>query len=82
MGRTPENPKKTVQCNMYTEALDPPLGVRFLYKLRSNTTYIESQNTLNDGVDQNYKENERATKPIGLYIHKKTITRIHEKAER
>ena len=55
---------------MYTEALDPPLGVRFLYKLRSNTTYIESQNTLNDGVDQNYKENERATKPTGVHLKK------------
>ena len=46
---------------------DPPLelkrnklGLRFLYKLKSNTSYIETLNTLDDREDQNYEKNERS----------------------
>ena len=37
------------------------LGLRFLYKLRSNPTYMESLITLDDSEDYNYEDNERAT---------------------
>ena len=43
------------------------LVLRFLYKLKSNTLYIETLNTLDDREDQNYKDNERSIKPTGLY---------------
>ena len=39
------------------------LGLRFLYRLRSNTVYTKSLNTLDDKDNQNYKENEEVTKP-------------------
>ena len=48
------------------EANNPPLelrrnelGLRFLYKLKSNTIYIDTLNKLGDREDQNYEENER-----------------------
>ena len=41
------------------------LGLRFLYRLKSNTTYTESLNILDDRKDQNYEENKGATKPTG-----------------
>ena len=50
------------------KAYDPPLELRknelrFLYKLRSNTTYTESLKTFDNREDQNCKENEVTTKP-------------------
>ena len=55
--------------------MDPPLklkrnelGLRFLYKLKINTSYIEIINTLDDSEDQNYEENERSIKPTGVYL--------------
>ena len=58
---------------IHVEANDPPLGLRrnelglrFLYKLRSNATYAGKLNTLKDSEDQKYEENERATKPTGV----------------
>ena len=57
--------------SMHLEANDPPLelkrntlGLRFLYKLKSNTSYIETLNKLNDKDNQNYEENERSIKPM------------------
>ena len=54
---------------MLIEADDLPLelkrkelGLRFLSELRSNTSYIETLNTLDDSEDQNYKENEGSIK--------------------
>ena len=38
-------------------------------KLRSNTTYIDSLNTLIDREDQNYEENE-AIRPTGVHVRK------------
>ena len=32
------------------------LGLRFMYKLKSNTSYINTLNTLDKREDQNYKE--------------------------
>ena len=46
------------------------LKLRFLYRLRSNTTYIESLNTLDYREDQNYDENEGATEPTGVHLRK------------
>ena len=44
--------------SLYAEACDPPLGLRsnewgliFLYRLRSNTTYTGSLNTMDDRED-------------------------------
>ena len=41
-----------------------------LYRMRSNTTYTESLNTLDDREDQNFKENEGAAKLTGKYLRK------------
>ena len=45
---------------LHVEANNPPqeirrneLGLRFLYKLKNNTSYIETLNTLDDSEDQN-----------------------------
>ena len=60
--------------SLYTEVCDLPLevrrnelGLRFLYRLRSNTAYIES---LGDRENQNYEENEGTTKPMRVHIGK------------
>ena len=37
-----------------------------LYRLRNNTRYKESLNTLDDRKDKNYDENEETTKPTGV----------------
>ena len=39
------------------------LGLRFLFKLRSNPKYLESLVILNNSEGYNYEENERATRP-------------------
>ena len=39
-----------------------------MYKLKSNISYIETLNTLDDREDQNYEENERSIKPTGMYL--------------
>ena len=41
-----------------------------MYKLKSNSSYIETLNTLDDDEDQNYKENERSIKPTGVYLRR------------
>ena len=46
------------------------LGLKFLYKLKSNTSYIETLNTLNDREDKNYKENERSIKLMVVYLRR------------
>ena len=63
--------------SLHVEANAPPLelrrnklGLRFLYKLKSNSSYIETLNTLDDNEDQNYKENERSIKPTGVYLRR------------
>ena len=60
---------------MHVEANDQPLELRmnelelrFLYKLKNSTSYIESLNILNDSEDQKYEENERLIKPTGVYL--------------
>ena len=72
---------------LHVEANDTPLelrrnelGQRFMYKIKSNTSYIEILNTLDDREDQNYEENESSIKHTGndskrkqrLYNTKKT----------
>ena len=44
------------------------MGLKFLYKLRSNTT--ESLNTVDDKEDEYYEINEGATKPSGVRMRK------------
>ena len=63
--------------SLHAEAYDPTielrrnkLGLKFLYRLRSNTKYTESLNTLDDREDQNYEENKGTTKPTGLHLIK------------
>ena len=46
------------------------LGLRFLYKLRTNTSYKDTLKLLADSEDKNYKENERSIKIMGVYIRK------------
>ena len=45
------------------EANDPFLELRFLYKLKSNTSYIETLN-------RQREENERSIKPTGVYLRR------------
>ena len=60
------------------EAYNPPLELRFLHKLKSNTSYIETPNTLDDREDQNYEVNERSIKPMGVYQYRKMEQRYME----
>ena len=46
------------------------MGLSFFYKLRSNTAYTESLNTLDDKNDQNYKKNKRANKSMEVYLRR------------
>ena len=41
------------------------LGLRFLYKLKSSSSYID---TLDNNEDQIYEENERSIKFSGVYV--------------
>ena len=44
------------------------LGLSLLYKLKSNTSYIETLNTVDNSKDNNYEENERSIIPMGVYL--------------
>ena len=44
------------------------LGLRFLFKLRSNPTYTESLVTQDDKEDYNYKKNQRTTRPTEVHF--------------
>ena len=44
--------------------------LRFLYKLRSNTIYAESLNSLDDREGLNYEENKGATRPTEVHLRK------------
>ena len=46
------------------------MGLRFLYKLKSYSSYMETLNMLDNSEDQNYKKNERSTKPTGVYLRR------------
>ena len=46
------------------------LELRFLHKLKSNISYIETLNALDAREDQNKEENERLIKPTGLYLRR------------
>ena len=46
------------------------LGLILLYKLKSNTSYIETLNKLNDKDNQNYEENERSIRLTGVYLRR------------
>ena len=43
------------------------LELRFLYKLKSNISYIETLNTLDDREDQNNEQNDKSIKLTGVY---------------
>ena len=60
---------------LHAEANDPSLelrrnelGLRYLYKLKSNPAYIHTLNTLDDSEDQKYEESERSVKPTGVQL--------------
>ena len=72
----------------HVEAKDPPLGqrrnelvLRFLCKLRSNTAYIESLDTLDDRDDQNYENKVGATKPMGVHLRRLKWRHMEEQKE-
>ena len=65
---------------LYVEANDPllelrmnELGLRFLYKLKSNSSYIYTLNTLDDIEDENY-ENLRRLEQIYIYMEEEKET--------
>ena len=60
---------------LHVKAHDPPLELkrnepelRFLLKLRNNTTYTNFLNTLDDINNQKYKENEEEIKLIAVNV--------------
>ena len=55
--------------------------MRLLYKLRSNTTYTESLDTLDDREDQNYEQKRRSNQTNRNTL-RKTETKIFERTER
>ena len=58
------SPVESLQAEIYDATMElrrNELGLRFLYWMRSNTTYTESLDNLDDREDKNYEENERAT---------------------
>ena len=60
-----------VEANdLHLELRRKELGLRLLYKLKSNILYIDTLNTLDDSEDQNYEENDRSIKTTGLYQRK------------
>ena len=60
-----------VEANdLHLELRRKELGLRLLYKLKSNILYIDTLNTLDDSEDQNYEENDRSIKTMGLYQRK------------
>ena len=63
------------------ELIRDELLLRFLYKVKINSTYAESLNTLDDRNDQNYKENERATKPREVYLRRLKRRYMEEQKE-
>ena len=52
-----------------------------MYKLKSNTLYIETLNTLDDRENQNYEENERSIKPTGVYLRRLEERYMEERKE-
>ena len=44
------------------------MGLRYLYKLKSNPAYIHTLNTLDDSEDQKYEDSERSVKPTGVQL--------------
>ena len=52
-----------------------------MYKLKSNNSYIETLNTLDDKEDQNYKENVRSIKPTVLYLRRLKQRYMEEQRE-
>ena len=57
------------------------LGLRFLYLLKSKSSYIEILNTLDDREDQNYEENEKSIKPTGMYLRRLDQIYMEEQKE-
>ena len=57
------------------------LGRRFLYKLKSNISYIETLNTLDNREDQNYEDNERSIKSTGVYLRRMEQRYLEEQKE-
>ena len=62
------------EINVYVESNEPALdkwrnelGLRFLYRLRSNPTYNSTLNTLDSTEDHNYEENGKITSPVGVH---------------
>ena len=60
---------------LHVETNDPSLELRmnelrfrYLYKLKSNSSYICTLNTLDDSEDQKYGESERSVKPTGVQL--------------
>ena len=63
--------------SLHVEAIDPPgtkkkqIGTKIpVYKLKSNSSYRETVNTLDNNENQNCKENERSIKLTGVYLTK------------
>ena len=41
-----------------------------MYGLKSNTSYIDTLNSLDDRDDQNHEESERSIKLMGVYLRR------------
>ena len=57
------------------------MGLRFMYKLKSNTSYIETLKYTDDRENQNYQENERSIKHKGVYLRRQEQRYMEEQKE-
>ena len=55
---------------MYKNIHRNELRLRFLHKLKINTTYTESVNALDDREDKNCKKNEKTMRPTRVHLRK------------
>ena len=52
------------------------MGLRFMYKLKNNCSYVETLNTLDNNEDQNYEKKEKVNKTYKC-VPKLTGTKIY-----
>ena len=70
----------TEACDSTMELKRKKTGLRFLYRLKSNSKFTKSLNTLNDKKDQNCRK--RRINQTKWSTPKKTGTNIYKRTER
>ena len=60
------------------------LKIRFLYKLKRNSSFMETLNTLDNREDQNYdyEQKESSTKLMGVYLRRLETRYMEDQKEK